>query len=193
MKNIYQKLVVASAGVALSLGSLTIGIPAQAVLMSYDFLVPDIQGPGPHNGTTGSGYFTFDSEGEEFEISPGEVIKEVLDFEFNWLGQTFGVETLDFENDADGVLFVDGVFQGLDWDYPGDPLSWDLIENEFDYTDLSGSSPNFSGYGDVSYQKQESVSNVSEPGIVIGLGLVGFGFWLNKKKLSHRSISRKNI
>ena len=88
MKNIYQKLVLASGGVALSLGSLTMGIPAQAVLMRYDFLVSDLQGPGPHNGTTGSGYFTFDSEGEEFEISPGEVIKQVLDFEFNWLVRT---------------------------------------------------------------------------------------------------------
>ena len=66
-----------------------------------------------------------------------------------WLGQTFGVETLDFENDADGVLFVNGVFQGLDWDYPGDPLSWDLLENDFDYTDLSVSLPNVSGDGEV--------------------------------------------
>ncbi len=193
MKNIYQKLVVASAGVVLSLGSLPMGIPAQAVLMKYDFSVSDIQRPGPHNGTAGSGYFTFDSEGEEFEIGSGEVIKQVLDFEFNWLGQTFGVETLDFENDADGVLFVNGVFEGLDWDYPGDPLSWDLFKNEFDYTDLD-SSPNFSGDGEVSYQKQEPPSNdVPEPGVVVGLSLVGFGFWLNKKKLSHRSISKKNI
>ncbi len=194
MKNIYQKLVVASGGVALSLGSLTMGIPAQAVLMSYDFLVSDLQGPGPHNGTTGSGYFTFDSEGEELDLGSGKVIKQVLDFEFNWLGQTFGVETLDFEDDGDGVLFVDGVFQSLDWDYVADAnLSWDLFENEFEYTDLSVPFFIGSGYGEVSYQKQQPVSNVPEPGVVVGLGLVGFGFWLNKKKLSHRSISKKNI
>ncbi|OZH52383.1 hypothetical protein AFK68_24755 [Hydrocoleum sp. CS-953] len=186
MKNIYKKLVLASGGVVISLGSLTIAMPAQAVLMRYDFSVTNIDG-GIHDGTTGSGYFTFDSEGEELDIGSGEVIKQVLDFEFNWLGQTFGVEALDFENDGDGVLFENGVFQSLDWDYVADAnLSWDLFENEFDYTDLSGFPFNGSGYGEVSYEKQEPVSDVPEPGVVIGLGLVGLGFWLNKKKLSHR-------
>ena len=182
MKNIYQKLAVASSGVVISLGSLTVAMPAQAVLMRYDFSVTNIDG-GIRDSTTGSGYFTFDSEGEELDIGSGEVVKEVLDFEFNWINQTFGLEALDFEDDGDGVLFVDGEFQGLDWDYVADAdLSWDLFENEFDYTDLSGSPFNGSGYGEVSYEKQ--ISDVPEPGVVMGLGLVGLGFCLNKKKLS---------
>ncbi|NEQ35384.1 MAG: PEP-CTERM sorting domain-containing protein [Okeania sp. SIO3I5] len=156
-------------------------MPAQAVLMRYDFPVTNIDG-GIHDSTTGSGYFTFDSEGEELDIDSGEVIKQVLDFEFNWLGQTFGVETLDFEDDGDGVLFANGKFQGLDWTLDDANLSWDLFENEFEYTDLSGF-PNVSGYGEVSYEKQ--ISDVPEPGVVMGLGLVGLGFCLNKKKLSH--------
>lgn len=181
MKKVYQKLAVASSGVALSLGSLTIGMPAQAAVMTYNFFVTNIEG-GIHNGTTGSGYFTFDNEGVEVS---GEVVKQVSAFEFNWLGETYGVETLDFENDLDGVLFVDGVFQGLDWDYVANAdLSWDLIEDEFDYTDLTGLPFNSLGSGEVIYQQGEPISDVPEPGVVLGLGLIGVGAWLNKKKLS---------
>ncbi|MDJ0554481.1 MAG: PEP-CTERM sorting domain-containing protein [Microcoleaceae cyanobacterium MO_207.B10] len=186
MKKIYQKLAVVSSGVALGLGSLATDIPAQAATMTYDFYVSNIEG-GVHDGTTGSGYFTFDSEGEEFKIGGNEVIKKVLDFEFNWLGQTYGVEALDFENDADGILFLDEVFQGLDWDYNTGLLSWDLINDEFDYIDAGAPFPLFQGYGEVTYQKQEPISDVPEPGVLVGLGLISLGALLNKKKkLSHR-------
>lgn len=181
MKNIYEKLAVASGGVALSLGSLTMGIPAQAALMTYDFSVTNIQ-EGIHEGTTASGSFTFDDEGVEVT---GEVIKQVLEFEFNWLGETYGVETLDFEADLDGVLFKDGVFQGLDWDYKTLPLSWDLLTDSFIYTDISAPLFQFEGEGQVSYQKQEPVSDVPEPGIVLSLTVISLAGLLNKKKLSH--------
>lgn len=183
MKRIYQKLAVASGGAAISLGCLTTAIPGQAAMMTYDFSVINIE-EGIHDGTTGSGYFTFDNEGVEL---PGKVVKQVSDFQFNWLGKTYGIETLDFDQDEDGVLFVDGIFQGLDWDYIANAdLSWDLIKNEFDYVDLSAPFPLFQGYGEVTYQKQEPASDVPEPGVLVGLGLVGLGGLLNKKKLSHR-------
>ena len=183
MKNIYQKLVFASSGVILSLSPLTMSMPAEAVSMTrYDFSV-EILGMGKNE----SGYFTFDSLGEETQIDSNQVVKKVLDFEFNWLNETYGVEALDFQNDADGVLFENGVFQGLDWDYrPSSRLSWDLELDEFVYNDLSAGYFNSEGEGLVSYQKNEPVSSVPEPGVVIGLGLVSLGFLLNKKKLSNR-------
>lgn len=186
MKNIYQKLVFASSGVILSLSPLTMSMPAEAVSMTrYDFSV-EID-DGPQSGTIGSGYFTFDSLGEETQIDSNQVVKKVLDFEFNWLNETYGVEALDFQNDADGVLFENGVFQGLDWDYrPSSRLFWDLERDEFVYNDLSAGYFNSEGEGLVSYQKNEPVSSVPEPGVVIGLGLVSLGFLLNKKKLSNR-------
>lgn len=183
MKNIYQKLVFASSGVILSLSPLTMSMPAEAVSMTrYDFSV-EILGMGKNE----SGYFTFDSLGQETQIDSNQVVKKVLDFEFNWLNETYGVEALDFQNDADGVLFENGVFQGLDWDYrPSSRLSWDLELDEFVYNDLSAGYFNSEGEGLVSYQKNEPVSSVPEPGVVIGLGLVSLGFLLNKKKLSNR-------
>ncbi len=183
MKNIYQKLVFASSGVILSLSPLTMSMPAEAVSMTrYDFSV-EILGMGKNE----SGYFTFDSLGQETQIYSNQVVKKVLDFEFNWLNETYGVEALDFQNDADGVLFENGVFQGLDWDYrPSSRLSWDLELDEFVYNDLSAGYFNSEGEGLVSYQKNEPVSSVPEPGVVIGLGLVSLGFLLNKKKLSNR-------
>ncbi|MGB3514168.1 MAG: hypothetical protein WBA93_34160 [Microcoleaceae cyanobacterium] len=182
MKKIYEKLAVAGTGVVLSFGSLTMGIPAQAASMTYDFSVTNIEG-GIHDGSTGSGSFTFDNEGVGV---PGEMVKQVSVFEFTWLGETYGVETLDFENDADGVLFVDGVFQGLDWDYNIGPLSWDLLTDSFIYTDSSALNFQFEGEGQVSYQKQEPVSDVPEPGVVLGLALISVAGLLNKNKLSHR-------
>lgn len=186
MKSIYQKLVFASGGVILSLSPLTMGMTAQAVSMTrYDFSV-EIQ-DGSQIDTIGSGYLTFDSLGQEIQIENNQVVKEVLDFEFNWLNETFDVQALDFQNDEDGVVFENGVFQGLDWDYVSSILSWDLERDEFVYNDLSASFFSYSeGEGLVSYQKKEQVSSVPEPGVVIGLGLVSLGFLLNKKKLSNR-------
>ena len=190
MKNVYQKLVFASSGVILSLSPLTMSMPAEAVSMTrYDFSV-EIQ-DGPQMGKNGSGYFTFDSLGEETQIDSNQVVKKVLDFEFNsefnWLNETYEEEALDFQNDADGVLFENGVFQELDWDYaPSRRLFRDLERDEFVYNDLSAGYFNSEGEGLVSYQKNEPVSSVPEPGVVIGLGLVSLGFLLNKKKLSNR-------
>ena len=187
MKNIYQKLVFASSGVILSLSPLTMSMPAEAVSMTrYDFSV-EILGMGKNE----SGYFTFDSLGQETQIYSNQVVKKVLDFEFNsefnWLNETYEEEALDFQNDADGVLFENGVFQELDWDYaPSRRLFRDLERDEFVYNDFSAGLSNTEGEGLVSYQKKEQVSSVPEPGVVIGLGLVSLGFLLNKKKLSNR-------
>ena len=124
---------------------------------------------------------------KKLKLTSNQVVKEVLDFEFNWLNETFDVQALDFQNDEDGVVFENGVFQGLDWDYVSSILSWDLERDEFVYNDLSAGFFSYSeGEGLVSYQKKEQVSSVPEPGVVIGLGLVSLGFLLNKKKLSNR-------
>ena len=79
-------------------------MPAEAVSMTrYDFSV-EILGMGKNE----SGYFTFDSLGQETQIYSNQVVKKVLDFEFNsefnWLNETYEEEALDFQNDADGVL-----------------------------------------------------------------------------------------
>ncbi|NES66590.1 MAG: PEP-CTERM sorting domain-containing protein [Okeania sp. SIO2D1] len=147
--------------------------------MRYDFSVTNIDG-GIHYGKTGSGYFTFDNEGVG---GSGEFVKQVSEFNFNWLGQNYGIEALDFENDGDGVLLVDGVFQGLDWDYIASAdLSWDLTTDEFDYVDTSAIFPLFQGSGEVIYQQQQATSAVPEPGVLVGLGVVSLGGLLNKKK-----------
>jgi hypothetical protein len=131
---VYQKLAVATAGLALSFTTVDV-IPAQAAILKYDFtvsipeipflgFVPEVPYPvQPLAGSTGSGFFTYDDAATPvFDPLFGLEFFGVTEVEFNFFGNTFTAS--DEVGVAGGlqdtvplpyVLFRDGVFLGLNY------------------------------------------------------------------------------
>jgi hypothetical protein len=120
---VYQKLAVATAGLALSFTTVD-AIPAQAAVLQYDFVVSIPETPfseNPLQGSTGSGFFTYDDAATPVFDPFGVGYVGVINLEFNFLGNTFiASDDVGFSSGVTDIPFPsvglkDGVFQGLNY------------------------------------------------------------------------------
>lgn len=187
MKN-YQKLAVATAGVALSLVAIEAN-SAQAAIITYDFTV-DVT-TGSLTDTQYQGFFSYDDSTLTASGVESVGIAEGLSISFEFLGVTYTEaddDLVDF-----GFPFVEfnqGSLVGLQYTVSNNAIFSIFGDNpnglgggdQFNYIDENSFEV---GNGSVTYSLRPASVSVPEPSAVFGLGVLGFG-WLVRKKFGLR-------
>ncbi|NER29158.1 MAG: PEP-CTERM sorting domain-containing protein [Symploca sp. SIO1C4] len=185
MPRIWQTIVVATTGAALTLAAIDAN-PAHALKFKSNFTV-DIT-TGDLAGNSYEGYLTF--EDSELTGTGNEtVVADKVSFDFNGLTYT---EKQDFYYpSAPFVEFDSGTFLGLNFSPFDDffALPFDLINDSLEYFAHNSGEVAVSslggGVGSVTYTEPEAVP---EPATILGLSVIGLGFLLRKKQVSSQNI-----
>ncbi len=183
MKN-YQKLAIATAGLALRFAAIEAN-SAQAAIITYDFTV-DVT-TGSLTDTQYQGFFSYDDSTLTASGVESVEIAEGLSISFEFLEVTYTEaddDLVDF-----GFPFVEfnqGNLVGLQYTVSNNAIFSIFGDNpnglgggdQFNYIDETSFEV---GNGSVTYSLRPASASVPEPSAVIGLSILGFG-WLVRKK-----------
>lgn len=184
----YQKLAVATAGVALSFATIEAN-SAQAAIITYDFTV-DVT-TGSLTDTQYQGFFSYDDSTLTASGVESVGIAEGLSISFDFLGVTYTEaddDLVDFGFPL--VEFNQGSLVGLQYTVSNNAIFSIFGDNpnglgggdQFNYIDETSFEV---GNGSVTYSLRPASVSVPEPSAVFGLGVLGFG-WLVRNKFGLR-------
>jgi hypothetical protein len=194
---IYQKLVVATTGIALSLIAIESN-SAKAATITYDFTVDIVESELLNNNLLISGFFTYDDstiEGTGSETIPVILATHIRRFK-DYPDSPGAIITSDdlyggggpaIPNEAN-VLLENGMFNGFQWDLAIRRFGFNIDNEEYNNLFVGINlcqDPNQTlcrSTGIVSYTlREEPTTSVPEPGGLAGIFLLGLGLLLKKR------------
>ncbi len=200
---IYQNLVVATTGIALSLIVIESN-SAKAATITYDFTVDIVESELLNNNLIISGFFSYDdstiegtgsetipvilathiSRSEDFPDSPGFIITSE---------DLYGGGAPVFRNQAN-VLLENGMFNGFQWELAIRRFEFNIVNEEYDNLYFASRPCRdpielfCRSTGIVSYTlREEPATSVPEPKGLTGIFLLGLGLLLKKNTHSQKA------